>query len=159
MEHLKEINLIHSGIGFFHTLVATLAMVFGTIVLVNPKGTKKHRQLGYGYVASMALMLISSFWMYNFGGLSLFHGFSVVSTATLIAGIYPTIKRSKGWYAKHYYFMSWSVLGLYGAFWSEIGTRLLEMQYFWWAVMAATFATVLVGSIVIKRNAKKFGLD
>jgi len=158
MEFLKEINLIHSGIGFFHTIVAVLAMVFGSIVLLNPKGTQKHRKLGYAYVMCMALMIISSFGMYNFGGFSLFHAFSIVSTLTLVAGIYPAIKRTKGWYGKHYYFMSWSVIGLYGAFWAEIGTRLLEMQYFWWAVMAATLLTVLSGSIIIKRNANKFGL-
>ena len=156
MEFLKEINLIHSGIGFFHTLVAVLAMVFGSIVLLNPKGTQKHRKLGYAYVLSMALMLISSFGMYNFGGLSLFHAFSIVSTLTLVAGIYPAFKRSKGWYGKHYYFMSWSIVGLYCAFWAEIGTRLLEMQYFWWAVMIATMATAGIGSYIINKQKKKF---
>ncbi len=155
MDFLKEINLIHSGLGLFHTIVATLAMVFGTIVLLKPKGTRRHRKLGYGYVVSMSLMIISSFGIYNFGGFSLFHGFSIVSTLSIIMGMYPAIKRSEGWYGKHYYFMSWSVVGLYCAFWAEVGTRLLEMKYFWWAVMAATMITAGVGAMVINRQRKK----
>ena len=159
MDFLKEINLIHSGMGLFHTLVAILAMIFGAIVLLYPKGTKRHKRLGYGYVISMSLMIASSFAIYNFGGFSLFHAFSVVSIITLVAGIYPAIRRSEGWYRKHYYFMSWSVVGLYCAFWAEVGTRLLEMQYFWWAVMLATMATAGIGGWVINRQKTKFNIS
>ena len=155
MEFLREINLIHSGLGLFHTIVATLAMIFGTIVLLKPKGTSKHRKLGYTYVGSMALMIISSFGIYNFGSFSLFHGFSVVSTLSLLAGMYPVIKRLEGWYGKHYYFMSWSIIGLYCAFWAEVGTRLLDMRYFWWVVMVSTMATAFIGAILINKQRKK----
>ena len=158
MEFLREMNLIHSGIGLFHTIVATLAMIFGTIVLLRPKGTKRHRQLGYLYVVNMALMIISSFGIYNFGGFSLFHGFSIVSTLSIVAGIYPAIKRSDGWHRKHYYFMSWSVVGLYCAFWAETGVRFFDMQYFWWVVMLATMVTAGIGGWIINRQKAKFNI-
>ena len=31
--------------------------------------------------------------------------------------------RKANWFQAHFYFMSWSVVGLYAALWSEIGTR------------------------------------
>ena len=53
--------------------------------------------------------------------------------------------------------MSWSVVGLYCAFWSEVGTRFVKnMQDFWWAVAIATFLTAFVGALIIHKNKKKF---
>ena len=51
--------------------------------------------------------------------------------------------------------MSWSVVGLYSAFWAEVGTRFVgNMQQFWWMVALASGLTAFVGSIIIKREAK-----
>lgn len=70
--------------------------------------------------------------------------------------MYPVLKRSENWLQKHYYFMAWSVVGLYCAFWSEVGTRFVKnMQDFWWAVAIATFLTAFLGNYFIKKNAKK----
>jgi uncharacterized membrane protein len=148
--------MVHSYIGLFHTVIAILAMFLGAIVLLRPKGTTRHKKLGYGYVASMVLLNGSAFGMYNFGGKpSLFHLFAIISFATLLAGIIPAIRRkSKDWYRSHFYFMSWSVVGLYCAFWAETGTRLLNGKDFWWVVMIVIIATSLVGMVLIKRKAK-----
>ena len=55
--------------------------------------------------------------------------------------------------------MSWSVVGLYCAFWSEVGTRFVNnMEEFWWAVMIATFLTAFLGSKIINKNAKKLNI-
>ena len=55
--------------------------------------------------------------------------------------------------------MSWSVVGLYCAFWAEIGTRFVgNMKEFWWMVAAATMITSLIGSRIINREAKKLNL-
>ena len=52
--------------------------------------------------------------------------------------------------------MAWSVVGLYCAFWSEVGTRFVKnVQDFWWAVAIATFLTAFLGFYFIKKNAKK----
>ncbi|GHE58082.1 DUF2306 domain-containing protein [Roseivirga thermotolerans] len=149
--------MIHSTIGLFHTAMAFLAMATGATVIFMRKGTKRHKQWGYIYVTSMLLLNGSAFFIYNFGNRpSLFHLFALISLATLVAGIVPAItKKHKNWYPRHFYFMSWSVVGLYCAFWAETGTRLLNGQHFWWAVAIASTSTALVGKVFIDREAKK----
>ena len=43
-------EIIHSNIGWFHFITAVLAMLTGTIVLLNKKGTLFHKRIGYMYV-------------------------------------------------------------------------------------------------------------
>jgi len=152
-------NIIHSTIGGFHTISAILALIFGTVVLLNVKGTVFHKRIGYTYILLMVFLNSSSFFIISFGGFSIFHFFAIVSLLTVIAGIIPAIRRKKNWFAYHYYFMSWSVVGLYSALWSEIGTRFVKnMHQFWWIVAIATIITVFIGSRIINKNAKKLNL-
>lgn len=55
--------------------------------------------------------------------------------------------------------MNWSVVGLYCAFWAEIGVRFFDMKYFWWVVMLATIVTSILGAILINKEAKKLKLN
>ncbi len=143
-------------IGFLHLLFSIISMITGLIVILNTKGTKFHKKVCNVYVVNMLLLNISSFFISNFNGFSIFHFFAIVSLITILAGMYPVLKRSENWLQKHYYFMAWSVVGLYCAFWSEVGTRFVKnMQYFWWAVAIATFLTAFLGFYFIKKNAKK----
>jgi uncharacterized membrane protein len=143
-------------IGFLHLLFSIISMITGLIVILNTKGTKFHKKVGNVYVVNMLLLNISSFFISNFNGFSIFHFFAIVSLITILAGMYPVLKRSENWLQKHYYFMAWSVVGLYCAFWSEVGTRFVKnMQDFWWAVAIATFLTAFLGNYFIKKNAKK----
>ena len=158
MEFLERLHIIHSYMGLFHTLMAVVALVSGSMVLLKTKGTQQHRRIGRVYGLSMLLMISSSFAIYNFGSFSLFHGFSVVSTLTLVLGMYPAIRRKGNWFVKHFYFMNWSVVGLYCAFWAELGVRFFEMRYFWWVVMVATMLTAFTGMFMIKRAARKHNL-
>ncbi len=152
-------DIIHSSIGLFHTIMASVAMITGLVVVFNTKGTIFHKRIGYVYVVSMLLLNLSAFFIVNFGGFSIFHFFSIISLATVIAGILPAIRKTKNWFGYHYYFMSWSVVGLYCAFWSEVGTRFVKnMQQFWWAVALATIITILIGNSIIKKQAKKLNL-
>jgi len=145
-----------STIGFLHLLFSIIFMITGLIVILNTKGTKFHKKVGNVYVVNMLLLNISSFFISNFNGFSIFHFFAIVSLITILAGMYPVLKRSENWLQKHYYFMAWSVVGLYCAFWSEVGTRFVKnMQDFWWAVAIATFLTAFLGNYFIKKNAKK----
>jgi hypothetical protein len=153
-------NIIHSNIGWFHTVTAVIAMVMGLVVIFKKKGTKRHKQLGYIYVVSMVLLNVTSFFIVNFKGFSVFHGFAILSLITIIAGIVPAMLRTKNWYPLHFYFMNWSVVGLYCAFWAEVGTRFVgNMQQFWWAVAIATGVTAFVGAKIINREAKKLNLQ
>ena len=127
--------------------------------IYNKKGTTSHKRVGYVYVFSMLLLNISSFFVINFGGFSLFHFFVIISLVTVLGGIIPTIKRKQNWFSYHFYFMSWSVVGLYCAFWAEIGTRFVgNTKEFWWMVALATFITSFIGSLIINKQPKKLNL-
>ena len=153
-------NLIHSKIGLFHTITAVLAMLFGTMVVLRTKGDRLHKRLGYTYVICMLALNISAFFIVNFDGFSIFHFFAIVSLITVLGGIIPAIRRPPNWFGFHYYFMSWSVVGLYCAFWAEVGTRFVRnMEQFWWAVALATFITAGIGSVVIRKQAKKLNFN
>lgn len=152
-------NIIHSNTGLFHTIVALLAMVFGTLVILNNKGTKTHKKMGYVYVLCMLFLNISSFFIVNFGGFSLFHGLAVFSLLTVLGAIIPTLLRVKHWMYFHFYLMNWSVVGLYCAFWAELGTRFVKnRQQFWWIVFLAMFITSVIGAILINKKAKQLNL-
>ncbi|WP_288955857.1 DUF2306 domain-containing protein [uncultured Polaribacter sp.] len=145
-----------STIGYIHLLFAIVSMVTGLVVVFNTKGTRFHKRIGYVYVINMLLLNISSFFISNFNGFSIFHFFAIVSLVTILAGMYPVLKKTKNWLQKHYYFMAWSVVGLYCAFWSEVGTRFVgNMKQFWWAVAIATFLTAFIGAKIINKNAKR----
>ena len=149
-------NIIHSNIGWFHFITSVLAMLFGTIVLLNKKGTKFHKRVGYMYVVNMYLLNVSSFFIINFGGFSIFHFFAIISLIGVTGGMIPAIRKRNNWLPYHFYFMNWSVVGLYCAFWAEVGTRFVgNMMQFWWTVALATFITGMIGYFIINKQAKK----
>lgn len=152
-------DIIHSNIGLFHFITALISLITGTVVVLNTKGTLLHKRIGYVYVFGMLTLNLSSFFIINFGGFSLFHFFAIVSLLTVIGGMYAAWRRHNNWLTAHYYFMSWSVVGLYAALWSEIGTRFVDnIKGFWWMVVLATFMTIAIGARIINKNAKKLNL-
>ena len=156
MELFEKLHIIHSWTGLFHTVTALIAIIFGTLVFFRPKGTHQHKRLGYIYVVSMLFLNLSAFGIYNFGGLSLFHGFALVSLFSIFRGIIPAFRRQNtAWITRHFYFMNWSVVGLYCAFWAEVGVRFFDMRYFWWVVMLATILTSAIGGFLIHKTSKK----
>jgi len=106
-------HFITDGTGLVHTIASFVALILGTWVLWVKKGGKLHKQLGYVYALSMAVVLITCFFMYNlFGGFGIFHFFALISSATLIAGMVPIFrKRPKHYISLHFNFMYWSVIG------------------------------------------------
>lgn len=69
-----------------HALVAILAMAAGAIQLAAPKGTLRHRWLGFLWVGAMAVVAVSSFWIHEFrwwGPFSVIHLLSLLVLATL----------------------------------------------------------------------------
>lgn len=137
-------NLVHDSIGLWHLVSALIALVTGTAVLVMRKGTQRHRWVGYGYVGSMTVMLVTAFSIYRvFDGFGLFHVFAVVSTGTLIAGMVPAWRRGPNWQSRHLGFMYWSVMGLYGALAAELLARLPSTPFF------TTIGLVVAGVMIL----------
>lgn len=151
--------MFHSTVGLVHLISALFAMVTGAIVLLNTKGGVFHKRAGYVYVVSMLVLNATAFMIYQlFGKFGPFHGLAIVSMIGIVGGMVPVLlqRRIGGWIYYHYYFMNWSVVGLYAAFWAETLTRTLPMGRFWPVVMGATAVTASIGSYLIRRNAARF---
>ncbi len=150
-------NLIHDEIGLIHLAASIIALASGTWVLLLKKGSNRHKQVGYVYVGSMVVLIVTAFSIYRlFGGFGIFHIAAVVSAVTLLGGMIPVItKRPKNWLGMHFAFMYWSVMGLYAAFVSETLTRVPETPFFG-IVGIATFAVMLLANLLYKKYSKRW---
>lgn len=141
-----------------HLIASLLAVLFGTMVLIMRKGTKKHKKIGYVYVASMTVLLTTSFMTYRlFGGFGIFHYSAILSSLTLIFGIIPVLTRKpeSGWLIQHFSFMYWSVIGLYAALASEVLTRIPQTPFFG-MVGLATAVILTIGAIFFVSKRRKW---
>ncbi len=69
-----------------HAMLAAIAIILGGVQLAAPKGTPTHRLLGRVWVASMAIVALSSFFIHEirmFGPFSAIHLLSVLTLITL----------------------------------------------------------------------------
>lgn len=67
-------------------MLAAIAIILGGVQLAAPKGTPTHRLLGRVWVASMAIVALSSFFIHEirmFGPFSAIHLLSVLTLITL----------------------------------------------------------------------------
>jgi uncharacterized membrane protein len=119
-------NIVSDSIGLIHLIASVLALITGLWVLLSSKGTSRHKAIGYLYTACMLVLNITAFMIYRlYGNFGIFHWFAVVSSLTLLAGMYPIIAKSgKNYILTHFSFMYWSVIGLYCALMAEIFSRL-----------------------------------
>lgn len=161
-------------IGVFHLAAAILAIASGAaVLLLTRKGGRRHRQLGWFYVGSMAAVNVTALLIYKlFGGFGPFHVAALVSLVTVGAGtlVAMTARRrrlardAKGrehFVEAHYWWMTFSYVGLIAAFASEVITRHPGTRNalggpginFALAVGAATFLVVGVGATLIRARA------
>ncbi|MFD2569006.1 DUF2306 domain-containing protein [Spirosoma soli] len=149
-------TFLHSPTGIFHLTAALLAMLFGALTFYTEKGSLRHKQVGYVYVAAMVVVNVTAFQIYAlFNRFGPFHGAAIWSSISILLGMVPVILKRPGngkWLHLHYYFMNWSVVGLYAAFWAESLVRLFPIQYFWPVVVLATVGTVVIGARLIRRH-------
>ena len=118
--------MLSDSISISHFGCSIIALITGTLVLANTKGTLNHKRIGYLYSFSMFVVLVTSFLIYNLHGtFGVLHFFAVVSSLTLLAGLLPMwFKYPKNYMGHHLSFMYWSVIGLYCAFAAEVFTRI-----------------------------------
>ncbi len=136
-----------------HTAMGFAALLFGAAVLLRAKGTRSHVWTGRLYVASMLVLNVTAFGIYNlFGRFGVFHWFALASLATIIAGMIPVwfLRRSKNWISPHYQFMAWSYAGLLAATSNEIFAHVPALNGIagkapWvpWACIAAIFVAAI----------------
>jgi uncharacterized membrane protein len=151
-------QIVYSNIGFIHLIASIFALIFGSLVLILQKGTKRHKQIGYAYFVSMIGVLATAFMIYRlFGRFGIFHVTAIISTVTLLFGMIPAILRKpvNRWLSLHYGFMFWSVIGLYAAFAAESLVRIPQAPFFG-MVGIATFAVMILGGIFFGIKQKKW---
>ena len=101
-------QLTGDSVGLIHLIASSLAMVTGSLVLILKKGTKLHKKVGYVYVFSMVILLITAFMIFRlFNGWGVFHYTALLSTVTICLGMIPVLLRKpKGrWKYLHFTFM------------------------------------------------------
>lgn len=140
-------------LGRVHLGLAIGALLLGLLVVIGPKGTRRHRKVGQGYVAAMIGLNVTALMIYRlFGHFGPFHVAAVISLLTVVAGFISARRRSRDrWVEAHAYWMSWSYVGLLAAAVSEALTRIPESP-FWWMVALATAAVIGAGALVIYRR-------
>ena len=160
--------MISGNIGLIHLLASIVAMITGIVILITKKVTKKHKQIGYVYVTSMLLVNFTAFMIYRlFGGFGIFHFFAIVSFLTLLAGMYPIIRRKgKNYIFKHFNYMYWSVVGLYCAFCAEVLTRIpfyFHIKTSWKLFSTLTglsiFLVMVIATVIFKKYKLKWQIE
>ncbi|WP_247234257.1 DUF2306 domain-containing protein [Telluribacter sp. SYSU D00476] len=144
--------------GLIHLLSSLMALVTGTMVLVMRKGTRQHRQIGYGYVVSMGVLILTAFMIYRlYNGWGVFHYTTVAILITIGSGLVPIwLKKPVGrWQYRHFSFMYWSVIGLYSAFAAEVLTRVPQAPFF--GMVGLAFGVIMfAGGIIFAMNRLKW---
>ena len=84
----------YSALGLAHAAAAVLALAAGTWIFLDPKGTARHRRVGWVYVASMTWVDASSFAIRHLTGrLNLFHALAAFSLVMVIGGVAQVVLR------------------------------------------------------------------
>ena len=82
-----------NSLGLFHLVTAIVALTAGAAVILSTKGTRRHRQMGWVFVASMMAMNGSALLIYRlFGRFGPFHVFALISLASVAAGTIAAIR-------------------------------------------------------------------
>ena len=139
----------------FHTVVGVIALVSGAWNLSTQKGTYLHRIIGYVYVGSMTILIISSFAIFElFDGFGPYHAMSLVSGVTIALAIYFPIRRSRytNWLEHHYMWITWSYVGLIMATGSHLFQYGPAGWPFWSRSLLYWVLPCLIGAILIFSN-------
>lgn len=149
--------IILSPVSWLHIAFALLALLAGSYILWAPKGTARHRLIGYVYVGSMLVVLTTAFGIYHlFGRWGIVHWGAVACCLALTWGMAAVWFRTylRDWLRWHYFGLSASVAGLYTTFIVEATYRLFPAAYFWWTTTgtAALMLAVAGGLIYLNRT-------
>jgi hypothetical protein len=85
-----------------------------------------------------------------------FHLAAIASLATVAAGTWAAVRRQPPdrWLERHYYWMTYSYVGLVAAAVAEVVTR-LRFGSFWWVVAAVSVAVMAAGGVLVRRRAAR----
>ena len=145
-------------VGGIHAALALAGIAVGAVQLLRPKGGALHRARGYFFVYAMLAVDAAALLLYRFtGSFNMFHVGALVNLACIVAGIIPMLQtqRPANWKLRHYYFMSWSYVGLMSAGMTELVVRTVALttRAQGWSVSAVmTVLVTAIGYILIERH-------
>ncbi len=108
-----------------HLALASAALVLGAAILAGPKGSLRHRFLGWSYCAAMLGAALTGLLVtFEYGRLSPFVVFSLIILVSVPAGLWAiwrvVARRQRGLLEGHATAMVWSYAGLLLALGSQI---------------------------------------
>jgi uncharacterized membrane protein len=143
--------------GAIHSMLATGCIVVGLIQLLRRKRGPGHRARGYAFVYAMLVADGAALLVFQFTGkFNILHAGAIVNLLCVSAAAIPVLRtpRPANWKNLHYYWMSWSYVGLIAAAATELVVRTVHLgtREQAWAVTAAMSALVTaIGYILINR--------
>ena len=144
-------------VGAIHSVLAMGCIVIGLIQLVRPKRGSGHRARGYAFVYAMLVADGTALLVFQFTGkFNILHAGAIVNLLCVIAAVVPVLRtpRPQNWKNLHYYWMSWSYVGLIAAAATELVVRTVHLgtRGQAWAVTAAMSVLVTtIGYMLINR--------
>ncbi len=103
--------------GVLHVAAAAVALLAGAFLFASRKGTRRHRRLGYLYLAAMTNLNLAAWAVDTGGAIGPFHYLTLLSLATLIGAyaIIVTGRSGPGRSEAHGIMMAWSYAGAISA--------------------------------------------
>jgi uncharacterized membrane protein len=145
-------------VGSIHAALALACIAIGAVQLLRPKRGAWHRARGYFFVYAMLVADATALLLYRFtGSFNMFHVGALANLACVVCAIVPMLQapRPANWRLRHYYFISWSYVGLISAGLTELVVRTMMLGSRTQAWSASAIMTVLVtaiGYILIERR-------
>jgi uncharacterized membrane protein len=143
--------------GAAHTVLAILGIAVGLIQFLRPKRGPTHRARGYAFVYAMLIADGAALLIFQFTGkFNIFHIGAIVNLVCIIAAVIPVLRspRRSNWQNHHYYWMSWSYVGLLAAAATELVVRsshLATRQQAWTVTAVTSVVVTAIGYVLINR--------
>ncbi|AWN45276.1 hypothetical protein DK419_02170 [Methylobacterium terrae] len=144
--------------GAIHTGLAAAGIVLGMVQFLTRKHGSRHRAIGYAFIYALLIADCAALLVFQFtGGFNILHCGALTSLACMAAGMWPVLRSSRrpDWREKHYYWISWSYVGLMAAAATELVVRTLPLAnavQAWLVTFSVTLAVTLVGRALILRH-------
>jgi len=137
-----------SFLSWVHVFVALLAVGIGVAIFAFRKGDRRHRLLGWGYVAFMLTSLVAIL-VRGATQPKPFHGYAVVTAAGIVAAVLASRLRVRApsWRPWHAALMSFSMLAAIVAIGGVVGGALIGVGT--GPVYYAMFNTVIAGLTLV----------
>jgi uncharacterized membrane protein len=143
--------------GAIHTVLAMLGIVVGLIQFLRPKRGPTHRARGYAFVYAVLVADGTALLVFQFTGkFNILHAGAIANLVCIILAIVPVLRtpRPSNWKNQHYYWMSWSYVGLLAAAATELVVRtspLATRGQAWTVTAAVSVVVTAIGYVIINR--------